>query len=69
MKLKNMTRGKIIIWSIVNGILGWLIVAAIASLKHPDITFVQELGNWYSISMGVAALVGSFIGFTRKYGE
>jgi len=56
----------IIIKSLVNGIMGWIIVALIFSLKRPDMTFVQGLTSMYPIYMGIAGFAGSLIGFSIR---
>ena len=56
----------IIIKSLVNGIMGWIIVALIFSLKRPDMTFVQGLTAMYPIYLGIAGFAGSLIAFSIR---
>ena len=52
----------IIIKSLINMVLAWLLVALVICLKQ-DISYVDALTAPYTIYLAIAAGVGSFIGF------
>ena len=53
-----------VIKSLLNGVLTFVLVALVLSLKGMDIT--QALVSPYTIFLAVSAIVGSFVGFTMK---
>ena len=56
---------KIILQSVINAILSWLLVALIISLKN-QIGFGDALIRPYTIIIAVAAGVASFFGFMMR---
>ena len=65
MEEKIMTRN-IIFKSLANGIISWILVALIFSLKNTDMTFMQGLTAMYPIYLGIAGFIGSLIGFSIR---
>ena len=55
----------IIVKSLLNGIASFLLVAVVLNLAK-GIPFGQALVEPYSIFLGVSAIIGSCIGFSRK---
>lgn len=55
----------IIIKSLLNGIISFFLVAVVLDLVK-GIPFGQALVEPYSIFLGITAIIGSFIGFSRK---
>ena len=55
----------IIIKSLLNGVVGFFLVAVILGLVK-GIPFGQALVEPYNIFVGISAIIGSFIGFSRK---
>ena len=55
----------IIVKSLINGVVSWLLVALIVTLKK-DVSFVQVLTEPYTIFLAVAAAFGSYAGYNRK---
>ena len=55
----------IIIKSLLNGIFGYFMVAMVLNLAK-GIPFGQALVEPYNIFIGISAIIGSYIGFTRK---
>ena len=55
----------IIIKSLLNGVVGFFLVAVILGLVK-GIPFGQALAEPYSIVLGISAILGSFIGFSRE---
>ena len=54
----------IIIKSLLNGILAFILVALVLSLK--GMAIAQAIIAPYTIFLAISAIVGSFIGFTLK---
>ena len=57
---------RILILSLVNGVLGWILFSALFILIHPDASFAQTVADPQSMIIGVAAFAGSLVGFWRK---
>ena len=57
----------IILKSLINGIITWLVVGLFLSLTK-DTTFVETLITPYTLFAASACIGGSFIGFKRKAG-
>ena len=57
----------IILKSLINGIITWLVVGLFLSLTK-DTTFVEALITPYTLFAASACIGGSFIGFKRKAG-
>ena len=57
----------IILKSLINGIITWLVVGLFLSLTK-DTTFVEALITPYILFVASACIGGSFIGFKRKAG-
>ena len=57
----------IILKSLINGILTWLVLGLFLSLTK-DTTFVETLITPYILFVASACIGGSFIGFKRKAG-
>ena len=55
----------IIIKSLLNGIISFFLVALVLDLAK-GIPFGKAIVDPYSIFLGVSAIVGSYIGFSRK---
>ena len=55
----------IIIRSLLNGVLGWLIFALVVRVKREGITFPEALAIREAILLGIAACLGSFFGYWR----
>lgn len=55
----------IIIKSLLNGIFSFFLVALVLDLVR-GIPFGQAIVDPYNIIVGVAAIIGSYIGFSRK---
>ena len=55
----------IIIKSLLNGVLGWLIFALVVRVNRNGITFAQALVIREAILLGIAACLGSFFGYRR----
>ncbi|MDO4866033.1 MAG: hypothetical protein Q4C10_05710 [Clostridia bacterium] len=55
----------IIIKSLLNGIISFFLVALVLDLVR-GIPFGKAIVDPYNIFIGVAAIIGSYIGFTRK---
>ena len=55
----------IIIKSLLNGVTSFFLVALVLDLVK-GIPFGQALAEPYNIILGISAIVGSYIGFTRK---
>lgn len=56
---------KSLIKSLLNGVISLLALAVLLSLVK-DVNFVQALIAPYTVVTAIAAMVGSYIGFTRK---
>ena len=55
----------IIIKSLFNGVVSFFLVALVLDLVK-GISFGQAIVDPYNIFIGVSAIIGSYIGFTRK---
>ena len=55
----------IIIKSLVESLIGWVLLAVVVMLTK-NVTFVQALTSMHCILMAVAGFVGCCIGFQRK---
>ena len=51
--------------SLLQGVVGMVIIALLLSILHDD-SFLEVLVEPYTILMGVACVVGSYIGYSRK---
>ena len=60
-----MDNRKIIIRSLIEGGIGWVVLAGILSMMH-SIPFVQALVAPHTILIAISAIVGSCIGYRRR---
>lgn len=56
----------LIVKSLINGAIGWLLISALLSVRRGDMTFRQSLTNRYSLAIAAAAVIGSFFGYWKK---
>ena len=55
----------VLIKSLITAILTWLVVALVFSISRGT-TFVQSLVRPETIGIGIAAIVGGYVGFKKK---
>ena len=56
---------KILIRSLINGLLTWIIISLIRGIRQ-DLPVGKALINPYAIAVGVACVIASYIGFIRS---
>lgn len=64
--MKTVKNNPIFVKAMMNGILGWVLMALFTSAMHTDVTLVQACAALPVICSGIAAGIGSYIGYLRQ---